>query len=73
MKMCHVSDILRVRLLARREQYVQRTCVDQRRIEIDNPSTALQEITRHFQLHRIDILYKCPYAGPIGTRDCPLK
>lgn len=42
------------------------------RIEANNPATALQAVARHLQLvHRMDVLCVHPYAGPVGTLDCP--
>jgi hypothetical protein len=42
------------------------------RIEADNPATAPQAVARHLQfVHRMDILYVHPNAGPVGTLDGP--
>ena len=42
------------------------------RIEADNPATAPQAVARHLQfVHRMDVLYVHPNAGPVGTLDCP--
>ena len=42
------------------------------RIETDNSPTALQAVASHLQLvHRMDVLYMHPYAGPVGTLHRP--
>ena len=51
MNACRVSNTLSVRLLALRENMNISLALIKNGVDIDNPSTAFQEIARHFQ-HR---------------------